>query len=162
MEKWVLNTLRNNIKHGFVNGRAPRITLKAISNNTEIDVIWDKYQETLEPLRQQLNTTLGQNWEEWDIPRETDANWPEIAKLAHAKWWDERIARQKEIDDSIARNAETEYLYDRPYIDNSKVRVAGPFTVESLSPHKVIAVDDDGEFLDNADSADGLRAAGPQ
>ena len=39
------------------------------------------------------------------------------------------------------------------------MRVAGPFTVESLSPHKVIAVDDDGEFLDNADAADGLRAA---
>jgi len=39
------------------------------------------------------------------------------------------------------------------------VRVAGPFTVESLSPHKVIAVDDDGEFLDNVDAADGLRAA---
>jgi len=152
-------SFRNNIKHGFVNGRAPRITLKAISNNTEIDVIWDKYQETLEPLRQQLNTTLGQDWEEWDIPRETDANWPEIAKSTHAKWWDARIARQKEIDDSIARNAETEYLYDRPYVDNSKVRVAGPFTVESLSPHKVIAVDDDGEFLSNADSAGGLRVA---
>ena len=52
-----------------------------------------------------------------------------------------------------------EYLYDRPYVDNTKVRVAGPFTVESLSPHKVIAVDDDGEFLENADAADGLRAA---
>ena len=44
-------------------------------------------------------------------------------------------------------------------MDNSKVRVAGPFTVESLSPRKVIAVDDDGEFLDNADAADDLRAA---
>ena len=76
-------------------------------------------------------------------PREADATWPEAAKSAHAKWWEARIARQKDIDDSIARNAEIEYLCDRPYVDNSKVRVAGPFTVESLSPHKVIAVDDD-------------------
>ena len=90
---------------------------------------------------------------------EADESWPEAAKSAHANWWEARIARQKEIDDSIARNAETEHLYDRPYVDNSKVRVAGPFTVESLSPHKVIAVDDDGEFFDNLDAADGLRAA---
>ena len=58
------------------------------------------------------------------------------------------IARQKEIDDSIARNAKPN-IYMTGHMDNSKVRVAGPFTVESLSPHKVIAVDDDGEFLPN-------------
>ena len=48
-----------------------------------------------------------------------------------------RIARQKEIDASIAAKAEFEYLYDKPYADNSRIRVAGPFTVESLSPHRV-------------------------
>ncbi len=149
----------NNVRQGFVYHRAPHITLKSIANNSEIDIIWDNYQETLEPLRQQLNSALSLNWEEWEIPREADDNWPDVANSAHAKWWEARIARQKEIDDSIARNAETEYLYDRPYVDNSKVRVAGPFTVESLSPHKVIAVDDDGEFLANVDAADGLRAA---
>ena len=147
------------IRNGFVYEQAPHVKLSSIANNTEIDVIYDNYQETLEPLRQRLNSVLNQNWEEWEIPREADTGWPDGAKAAHAKWWEARIARQKEIDDSIARNAETEYLYDRPYVDNSKVRVAGPFTVESLSPHKVIAVDDDGEFLDNADAADGLRAA---
>ena len=46
--------------------------LKSIANNTEIDVIWDNYQETLEPLRQQLNSALNQKWEEWEIPREAD------------------------------------------------------------------------------------------
>ena len=35
---------------------------------------------------------------------------------------------------SIAAKAEFEYLYDKPYEDKKKVRVAGPFTVESLSP----------------------------
>ena len=44
-----------------------------------------------------------------------------------------------EIDAAIARHAETEILFDRPYSDNKTVRVAGPFTVESLSPHRVVA-----------------------
>jgi adenine-specific DNA-methyltransferase len=43
-----------------------------------------------------------------------------------------------EIDAVIARHAETEILYDQPYDDNKRVRVCGPFTVESLSPHRVL------------------------
>ena len=46
-----------------------------------------------------------------------------------------------EIDAAIAKRAETELLYDRPYTDNSVVRVSGPFTVESLSPHRVLPED---------------------
>lgn len=150
---------RNSIKHGFVYERSPKISLKTIADNKELEIIFDNYQETLEPLLQQLNSALDQNWEEWEIPREADSNWPETAKSAHAKWWDARIARQKDIDDSIARNAETEYLYDRPCVDNSKVRVTGPFTFESLSPHKVMAVDDDGEFVANVNEAERLLNA---
>jgi adenine-specific DNA-methyltransferase len=52
------------------------------------------------------------------------------------RFWEARIARQKEIDASIAAKADFEYLYDKPYEDKKKVRVAGPFTVESLSPHR--------------------------
>jgi adenine-specific DNA-methyltransferase len=44
-----------------------------------------------------------------------------------------------EIDAAIKRHAEFELLYDRPYEDNKKVRVTGPFTVESLSPHRSLA-----------------------
>jgi adenine-specific DNA-methyltransferase len=46
-----------------------------------------------------------------------------------------------EIRAAIARHAETEVLYDRPYEDKRKVRVAGPFTVESLSPHRAVSFD---------------------
>ena len=46
---------------------------------------------------------------------------------------------REEIDAAIARHAETEVLYDRPYEDKRKVRVSGPFTVESLSPHRAVA-----------------------
>jgi adenine-specific DNA-methyltransferase len=44
-----------------------------------------------------------------------------------------------EIDAAIKRHADFEMLYDKPYEDNKKVRVTGPFTVESLSPHRSIA-----------------------
>ena len=66
----------------------------------------------------------------------------------HADWWQARIARQQEIDKSIAAKAEFEYLYDKPYDDKKKVRVAGPFTVESLSPHRVLGVDENDELID--------------
>lgn len=44
-----------------------------------------------------------------------------------------------EIDAAIKRHADYETLYDRPYEDTSKVRVSGPFTVESLSPHRSLS-----------------------
>jgi len=46
-----------------------------------------------------------------------------------------------EVDKAIARYAETEALYDQPYEDSKRIRVTGPFTVESLSPHRVIATE---------------------
>jgi adenine-specific DNA-methyltransferase len=75
-----------------------------------------------------------------------------------------------EIDAAIARNADTEILFDRPYIDPKVVRVAGPFTVESLSPHRVVAdspedlidppapIEDSGRFVETI--LDNLRASG--
>jgi adenine-specific DNA-methyltransferase len=99
-----------NIRHGFVYERVPHITLKSIANNAEIDVIWDKWQEILEPLRGKFSNAFGRNFEEWEMPREADPKWqPDLAKI-HADWWKARIARQKEIDASIAAKAEFEYL----------------------------------------------------
>lgn len=136
------------IRQGFVCQRVPHITLKAIANNAEIDVLWDKFQEILEPLRKQLNEEVQQDWQEWQIPPDTDEDWSAKAKKLHKKWWQQRIARQKELDASIAAKADFEYLYDKPYEDKKKVRVAGPFTVESLSPHRVLAVDENDELID--------------
>ena len=137
-----------NIAHGFVYERVPHITLKSIANNAEIDVIWESAQQKLEPLRNALNKALGKQWQEWEIPREADAKWSDAAKKLHADWWQQRIARQKEIDASIAAKAEFEFLYDKPYEDRKKVRVAGPFTVESLSPHRVLGVDEEDNLID--------------
>ncbi len=135
------------IRQGFVYERVPHITLKSIANNAEIDVIWTSWQKSLEPLRIQLNECLGKTWEEWEIPRKAQASWSNDAQSLHAEWWKARIARQREIDASIAAKADTEYLYDKPYEDRSRVRVAGPFTVESLAPHRMLAVDENDELF---------------
>ena len=185
-----LAAAQGDIRQGFVYERAPHVTLKSIANNAEIDVIYERWQAVLEPLRAALNSSLlplageggptksgrmreVQNeaetsepasqrphpsslrddtfsrkrekeeppFEDWQIPREAGADWPAEAKNAHAKWWEGRIARQREIDASIAKAADVELLYDRPYEDKARVRVAGPFTVESLSPHRVVPAD---------------------
>jgi adenine-specific DNA-methyltransferase len=137
----------NDVRQGFVYERVPHVSLKSIANNAEIDVIWDDYKGVLEPLRRQLNETLKTNYEEWQIPRDAEEKWPKKAKDLHLEWWTQRIARQKAMDASIAAKAEFEYLYDKPYEDNKTVRVAGPFTVESLSPHRVLSVDENDELI---------------
>lgn len=126
------------IKKGFVYERVPHITLKSIANNEEIDEIHAKYQPELERLRGAINKAAKQKWEEWEIPRAGAGHDSPLLE----KYWELRRARQKEIDASIARRADTEFLYDKPYQDNKRLRVSGPFTVESLSPHRVLAPDD--------------------
>ena len=277
------------VRQGFVYERVPHITLKSIANNAEIDTIWERWQETLEPLREDLNAQLDRDWEEWQIPPEPGDPWPEAATRAwnklvnalqngsaapddrspapvgdaggakqrsgsnratadggdprpfavarganhgddqprgavegrakrgdgaanpvaggarhraaparaaagggpkrrgqpdpatalatlnealdrhytledlpdrsydpwkpeatesHRLWWEARIARQQEIDASISARADMEYLYDKPYDDPKRVRVAGPFTVESLSPHRLLAFDEADQLID--------------
>ena len=144
------------IRQGFVYERVPHITLKSIANNAEIDVIWERYEEELAPLRAELSEVCGQakTLEEWEVPRERPDNWSPRPSRCSPSSGTLRVARQKEIDASIAAKADYEYLYDKPYSDNKKVRVAGPFTVESLSPHRVLGVDEDDELIDNLADAE--------
>ena len=159
----------NDIRQGFVYERVPHITLKSIANNAEIDVIWERWQETLEPLLEQLDVVVSEDWKvdfrgnnnsslspdhslaEWEVPRDLPDQWPPEAAPLHEQFWKARLARQREIDASIAAKADYEYLYDKPYQDKKKVRVAGPFTVESLSPHRLLGVDENDELIDRAD-----------
>jgi len=99
---------------------------------------------------------------EWEIPREAPEDWPEAARAALDEFWQARIARQREIDASIAAKADHEFLYDKPYEDKKRIRVAGPFTVESLSPHRTQAVNEYGELIDELDAAQGNRKRGAQ
>ncbi len=157
------------VRQGFVYRRVPHVTLKSIANNAEIDAIWERWEGVLGALRSQLSVASGQSpvasdrqpatgdrppatgnrpLEEWQIPREAGAGWPDEAKAAHAEFWQARIGRQKEIDASIAARADSEYLYDKPYEDRERIRVAGPFTVESLAPHRTVASEGEGAAED--------------
>lgn len=139
------------IRKGFVYKRVPHVTLKAIANNEEIDTIHARWQERLGPVLKDLNKLAQAKWQEWEVPRRlqdvefsdktSDKDAAKVNQLLK-QWWELRRARQKEIDDSIARHADTEVLYDQPYEDNKRVRVTGPFTVESLSPHRTISVEE--------------------
>ena len=149
--------VHNDLRQGFVYERVPHITLKSIANNPLIDDIWEKWQTVLEPLRASLNAALGKTYDEWQVPRELPSGAPASANGPQAKWWEARIARQREIDASIAARADVEYLYDKPYVDNARVRVAGPFTVESMSPHRVLPASEE-ELIDEIDAAEGRRS----
>ena len=181
--------VHSDIRQGFVYERVPHITLKSIANNPLIDDIWEKWQPTLENTLAAINDGLSRDWQEWEVPRELPAETadylmkisPECLGLAIADlplaeqgwvsdcrmkigtalahYWRARIARQKEIDASIAARADVEYLYDKPYTDNSRVRVAGPFTVESLSPHRVLPASEDDGLVADMDAAAGTRSA---
>ncbi len=52
----VTTPTHGDIRQGFVYERVPHVTLKSIANNAEIDVIWDKFQQTLEPLCARTST----------------------------------------------------------------------------------------------------------
>lgn len=134
----------NDIRKGFVYKRVPHIMLKDIANNAEIDEIHIRFQPQLDALRSEINSLAGQQWQEWEIPRTLTPQQAKIQKLQAGLdgWWQVRRERQAQIDASIARNADTEYLYDQPYEDSKCVRVSGPFTVESLSPHRVLSTDE--------------------
>lgn len=157
-----LPSTTNDLKKGFVYRRVPHITLKSIANNEEIEAIHEQWQTLLTPLLARINQAAGKQWQEWEIPRLPSPYQSEQERAGTEKslramgitpdsetwklieeWWSLRRQRQKEIDDSIARRAETEQLYDQPYEDNKRIRVTGPFTVESLSPHRVLSTDDE-------------------
>jgi adenine-specific DNA-methyltransferase len=115
--------------------------------------------KTRQAALRQLNTELAWVYTPDTLPKEPATFWEQIHPEAfelHAKWWEARIARQQEIDASIAKAADVELLYDRPYDDKSRVRVAGPFTVESLSPHRVVPADEE-ELIDLLDADEGKR-----
>ena len=144
----------NKISQGFVYQRVPHITLKAIANNSEIDTIWEKYEAESERLRKELGEVTARPesapYQEWEVPFEAPEEWSDEAKKLHGAFMEMKRKRQKEIDESIARTADTEYLYDKPYEDKKRVRMAGPFTVESVAPVRSLVSEANGTLSDPA------------
>lgn len=153
---------RRNITEGFVYKRVPHVTLKSIANNPEIDGIAARYQPKIDEALAEINRTHAPSnapaLKEWEVPRLSEDEQAAVDErirtgqigsyslerlVAIAEFWDQKRAMQREIDAAIAKHADVETLYDQPYEDKKKVRVAGPFTVESLSPHRVLATDEE-------------------
>lgn len=140
--------VQSNVRHGFVYERATNVTSASIANNAEIELLWEKWRKIIEALLTSMATGLKKKWNEWDVPREASKDWPKDAQDLHRDFWEALNKRQAEMERSIAAKAEPVPLYDRALEDKSKVRVAGPFTVESLSPHRVLGVDEDDQLID--------------
>lgn len=73
-------------------------------------------------------------WKEWEVPFDTDADWPDSLKTALTEYRQAWRQKMDEVNACIAARADQEELVDQPYKDNKKVRVAGPFTVEGVIP----------------------------
>ena len=73
-------------------------------------------------------------WQEWEVPFDTDPDWPQAlqdALMHYRKAW---RAKMDEVNACIAASSEGEELVDQPEVDRKRTRVSGPFTVEAVQP----------------------------
>ena len=117
---------------------------------------WQKFQRSpisdrLVALKE-LNRELSRNYSIADVPEQPYDSWDSEAVNMHARWWEGRRSRQREIDGSTAKYAEYEYLYDEPFTHDQVVRVSGPFTVETLTPHRILPVDENDRSIEYSPS----------
>lgn len=73
-------------------------------------------------------------WQEWEMPFDTDPDWPEPLQDALTDYRKAWRAKMDEVNACIAASSEGEELVDQPEKDSKKVRVSGPFTVEAVQP----------------------------
>ncbi len=73
-----------------------------------------------------------QPWRAWEVPFDTDPDWPASLQEALAAYRAAWRAKMDEVNSCIAANAESEELVDQPYIESGAIRVAGPFSVEGV------------------------------
>ena len=90
-------------------------------------------------------------WEHWQVPFDTDPDWPEALQEAVTEYRKAWRAKMDEVNACIAANAEQEELVDQPEVVKGVVRVSGPFTVEAVQPPEMSL----GDNLDPHTSGDG-------
>jgi len=156
------------LKGGFIYKTVPHVTLKSIANNAEIDAIYARLHPAIEAALQDLNAALMKHPPEeaftvtegvrrgeklafgagndalleWEVPFELPAAWAAAVHPAFDSFHAARQAMQRQMDDSIAAHADQETLYDQPAIAKSKLRIAGPFTVEAVPFPSVKSLDE--------------------
>jgi adenine-specific DNA-methyltransferase len=76
----------------------------------------------------------GKGWQHWEVPFDTDPDYPDSLKKAVEAYRTAWRAKMDEVNACIAANADQEELVDQPEIDRKITRVSGPFTVEAVQP----------------------------
>lgn len=153
------------LKGGFIYKTVPHVTLKSITNNQEIDEIWERMHPAIELALASLNAALktagapfkvaeggrrgkvldfakGAALQEWEVPFDYPSDWKPGAQEAFEAFHAARRAMQSRMDDSIAALADQETLFDQPAVSKDKLRITGPFTVEAVPFPTVLALDE--------------------
>ncbi len=160
------------LRGGFIWKTVPHVTLKSIANNPEIDGIYARMHPAIETALEALNPALVgrvspsgrnptddggstakrrvtaapnpayENLQEWEVPFDFPADWPQTARKAFDTFHAARQAMQKQMDASIAAHADSETLYDQPAVTKNKLRISGPFTVEAVPFPSVLSLEE--------------------
>ena len=73
-------------------------------------------------------------WQEWEVPFDTDPDWPQALREALTDYRKVFRAKMDEVNNCVAAASDGEELVDQPEVDRKKLRVSGPFTVEAVQP----------------------------
>ncbi len=154
------------LKSGFIYKTVPHVTLKSIANNPEIDEIYGRMHPAIEAALADLNKAVvgaapsprkigprAALLQEWEVPFDFPADWPEATRKAFDTYHAARQAMQRQMDASIAAHADQEVLYDQPQPDKNKLRITGPFSVEAVPFPSVKSLDEADTVAGQADAS---------
>ena len=169
---WILASPEEGVGGGFNYEQSIEVTASVITQNKEVDNIYKKMHPKisteLENLNKSLVTTVssfvpncgkrkgesldfskGDILEEWEVPLVSPEDWPTSARKILEKYNAQREAMFDKINQSIRKNAKQHSLYDSPLSDESRLRVSGPFTMESVPTPMVTGPDglDESEII---------------
>jgi adenine-specific DNA-methyltransferase len=159
---------------GFIYDTLPHITLKSIANNPDIDAIFDAKHPPIVAALEALNSALddclvvfkpeqgyrkgkpiafskGERLEEWEVPFDRPDDWPEVSAQPFSDFHNARRAMQAAMDQSVQDNAKPEPLFDKPKVDDRRLRISGPFSVEAVPAPTVLSLDES-VLLEEADT----------
>ena len=94
----------------------------------------DERRWKLPPLNPPVDGGTAAEWQEWEVPFDTDADWPKALQEALTDYRQAWRQKMDEVNACIAARADSEELVDQPFVERGKVRVSGPFTMEGVIP----------------------------
>ena len=133
-----------NPKKGFDYDFFPRVTLASIVNNLQIDGIVGEYEKPIANILTAVRKEFGEEINEWDL-QELSEKHPDNETLN--QYWSLNAKKKEALDICIAKGSEKTHLYDRPIENRGVKRVTGKFTVESLSPHRIVPTNAEDEVI---------------